>query len=165
MTKRTPIFITGIIMKKYTVLFVLLGALGSASTLQASPEIPGQTIFPEEFKVYYKSDVGVSRKVFHQSQEKTIPTKNIYKENPGCYLSCVTDNKNEGQYVFWDQKYIVGQLRVKGHYANGICMPHQYENKDIRNAKEFTTQCENVFPEKCSNSSCKVNGHTANWFF
>ena len=144
--------------------FTLSLSLLSTHSVQAN-EPPTQTIFPEAFKVYYKDNMGVSRKDFHGSTEKTIPTKNEFTAHPGCYLSCVSHNKKDGIYTVGDGKYVVGQLRVKGHYANGLCIPSGYESKDIRNANEWKEKCQASFPEMCPKGSCKVMGNTANWFF
>jgi hypothetical protein len=152
-------------MRTYSLSIGFLLIASFLSPLAMATEIPTSTVLPEEFKVYYKENVGISRKAFKGSTEKTIPTKNEFKENPGCYLSCVSKDQKEGQYVFWDNQYIVGQVRVKGNYANGMCLPSGFENKDIRQAKELKAKCEETFPEKCTQGSCGVNGYTANWFY
>lgn len=123
-----------------------------------------KNILPEEFKVYYKKNVGVSQKAFKGSSEKLIPTSNSFEGNPGCYIACYSKNNLHGIYPVDQKTYLVGQIRVKGNYQNAMCVPTGYTDKDYRQAKEFKTQCEAEFPEACENQSCWISGQTADWF-
>lgn len=129
------------------------------------PGGPNKGMLPEEFKVYYNEKVGLSTKAFKGGAEKVIPTKNDFTEVPGCYITCYTKDAKKGLYNVGDNHYIIGQIRVSGHYYGGNCLPKGFENKDVRTAKEFKEMCEKDFPEHCEKESCTVgNNHTAQWF-
>ena len=125
---------------------------------------PNKTILPEEFKVYYKAGLGISRKSFKTGQEKTIPNKNNFTAAPGCYVACYSSQAKNGVLVTDDKYHLVGQVRFEGRYTNGICVPKGYEQKDIRAAKELKVKCEESFPDKCEKRSCQVHGLTSQWF-
>lgn len=129
------------------------------------PGGPNKGMLPEEFKVYYSDSVGISKTSFKGSSEKVIPTINEFTEVPGCYISCYTKDAKKGLYNIGDNNYLIGQIRVSGHYYGGNCLPKGFENKDVRSAKEFKEMCEKNFPEKCEKESCGVGAsHTAQWF-
>ncbi len=129
------------------------------------PGGPNKGMLPEEFKVYYSDSAGISKTSFKGSSEKVIPTVNEFTEVPGCYISCYTTDAKKGLYNIGDNNYLIGQIRVSGHYYGGNCLPKGFENKDVRTAKEFKEMCEKNFPEKCEKESCGVGAnHTAQWF-
>lgn len=129
------------------------------------PGGPNKGMLPEEFKVYYSDKVGVSKKAFKGGSEKIIPVKNDFTEVPGCYISCYSSDPKKGVYSVGDNTYLIGQIRVSGHYYGGNCLPKGFENKDVRKAKEFKEMCEKDFPEKCDKLSCTVgSNNTAQWF-
>ena len=136
-----------------------------ATAVGPRPGGPNKGMLPEEFKVYYNENVGISKTSFKGASEKVIPTKNDFTEVPGCYISCYTKDAKKGLYNIGDNTYLIGQIRVSGHYYGGTCLPKGFENKDVRNAKEFKEMCEKDFPEKCEKESCGVGAsHTAQWF-
>lgn len=129
------------------------------------PGGPNKGMLPEEFKVYYSEKVGLSKTAFKGGTEKVIPTKNDFTEVPGCYITCYTKDAKKGLYSVGDNHYLIGQIRVSGHYYGGNCLPKGFENKDVRTAKEFKEMCEKDFPEQCEKESCTAgNNHTAQWF-
>lgn len=129
------------------------------------PGGPNKGMLPEEFKVYYSDSVGISKTAFKGSSEKVIPTVNEFTEVPGCYISCFTKDPKKGIYSIGDNHYLIGQIRVSGHYYGGNCLPKGFENKDVRTATEFKEMCEKNFPEKCEKASCGVVAdYTAQWF-
>lgn len=130
----------------------------------AAPTSPMQEILPEQFKVYYNQNLGIARKAFNTSAEKIIPTNNEFTEAAGCYLSCYSKNAKDAIYPVDTHVYLMGQIRVQGHYHNGLCLPKGFENQDIRAAKEFKAKCEEAFPERCEKESCWASGNTGNWF-
>ncbi len=129
------------------------------------PGGPNKGMLPEEFKVYYSEKTGISQKSFKGASEKVIPTKNDFTEVPGCYITCYTKDAKKGIYSVGDNTYLIGQIRVAGHYYGGNCLPKGFENKDVRTAKEFKEMCEKDFPEKCEKESCTAgSNYTAQWF-
>lgn len=131
----------------------------------ASAVSPNKTVLPDEVKVYYSEKVGLSRKAFNGGTEKVVPTNNDYKDSPGCYLFCVSKNAKHSAYPISDKVYTMGQVRVAGHYMNGLCIPKGYGDKDVRKAKEFKELCEKSFPEKCEKESCWADANTSQWFY
>lgn len=126
---------------------------------------PVKGMLPDEFKVYHSEKVGLSTKPFKGGQEKIIPTNNEYREQPGCYLACYSKNPKEAAYHVIDDTYMMGQIRVKGRYTNGMCVPTGYESKDARHSKDLMEQCEKAFPDKCTGASCWIETRTGNWFY
>ncbi|HRE31803.1 MAG TPA: hypothetical protein PLD88_07515 [Candidatus Berkiella sp.] len=144
----------------------------AATTSVAAPEKagprpggPNKGMLPEEFKVYYSEKAGLSKTAFKGGSEKIIPTKNDFTEVPGCYISCYSKDAAKGIYNVGDNTYLIGQIRVSGHYYGGNCLPKGFESQDIRNAKEFKEMCEKDFPDKCEKESCTVGSNSsAQWF-
>src|SRR5437868_5802912 len=111
---------------------------------------PTKAVLPDDLKMYYSNKAGLSKTNFKGATEKTIPTNNEYTDNPGCYVSCQSKNSKEGIYHVSDNVYMMGQIRVAGHFMNGLCVPKGYESKDLRRSKEFREQCEKSFPTSCA---------------
>lgn len=154
-------------MIKFSLGKCLKGALLVAAVfpfLSTANEQSTKKLLPEEFQVYYNKNMGISTTAFKGGQAKTIPTSNTYEGAPGCYIACHGKNQHDGVYPVSDNTYMMGQIRVQGHYANGYCIPKGYESKDIRQAKEFKEKCALEFPEQCKDSSCSISGQTAGWF-
>jgi hypothetical protein len=147
-------------------------ALKAESSVTPVPEMsaedkaklkPVKGMLPDQFKVYYNDKMGFSTKSFKGSQEKIIPTNNEYREQPGCYLACVSKSSKDAAFHVLDNVYMMGQMRVKGRYMNGMCIPAGYESKDARNSKELKDQCQKAFPEKCDKGSCFIETRTGSW--
>lgn len=156
-------------MNKFSLgFFIAWIIIAFGSTLNANEKlqevIPNKDLLPEEFKVYYKKNVGLSKTNFKGSSEKLIPTSNLFEGSPGCYIACYSKNKLEAAYHLLDKVYLMGQIRVQGNYMDGLCIPKGYEDKDMRTAKEFKDKCELEFPAKCKQGSCWASGKTADWF-
>ena len=124
-----------------------------------------KTLLPEDFKVYYHPQLGVSHRPFKESMVKSIINKNEFTEVPGCYIACLTHDAKQGLYSVSTNQYLVGQVRVKGAYSDGLCVPEGFENKDLRADKAWKEKCQASFPEKCINESCRAGGYTAHWFY
>lgn len=148
-------------MKNYSLVALLVSSLFAAA-VQA--ETPNQTILPDDMKVYYNSEMGLSTKSFQGGKEKNIPTSNEFKDVPGCYVACLSNDAKNGAYPMGEKAYVAGQIRVKGRYADGYCIPAGFEDKDARTSKEFKDKCQEAFPERCSNGTCFVGTNTSAWF-
>lgn len=135
------------------------------ATLPAQNAVSRPDLLPEQFKVYYNPNLGISKKAYKGGAEKVILTNNDVKESKGCYLSCYSKNSTHAVYPIDTNVFLMGQIRVEGQYHNAICQPKGFEDKDIRIAKEFKAKCEEAFPERCEKESCWASGdHTTNWF-
>lgn len=145
-------------MKKFILLTLLMPVLAFATT-------PDNTVLPNKIKVYYNENNGLSLKPVKGSAEIEIQTSNEFTKNPGCYLFCISKNHKLGLYSVEHKTYMMGQIRVSGHYMNGYCTPTGYGDKDPRKAKEFIEHCEKSFPEKCESKSCWVDNNTNILFY
>lgn len=153
-------------MKSYSTLFVLgtwmVGIIFSATA--NAETIPSQTILPEDMTVYLHPEYGVFRKEVKPATLKSLPTNNDYRQNPGCYLNCISKNPEYSVYSTGPNEHVKGQMRVKGQYADGYCIPHGHEEKGVRNDPSFKELCERNFPKQCVNGSCELQSETAHWF-
>lgn len=159
-------------MKKHTSHYVkwILAAplLLVGATSQATMK-PDDMRLPDDIKVYYSEKVGLSRTAVKGAKADVLPTNNDYKESPGCYIACYSKTSHIasklGAYPVDTKTYIMGQVRVKGRYHNGLCVPTGYESKDIRTSKTMKETCEKSFPAMCEKGSCWANGTTSHWFY
>lgn len=142
----------------------ILGTVAALSFISTSIMANPSKTLPEEFKVYYKSDMGYSTKPFKGSTEATVLTNNESQDAPYCYLSCFSKNSKEAAYKYDNNSFVMGQIKIKGEYHNGLCIPKGFEDKDLRVSKEISQQCEYAFPERCEKQSCWASGHTNNWY-
>lgn len=133
--------------------------------LCAQAESPNKTVLPDDFKVFQNEKVGISTKSFKGAQEKTLPTDNEYKDAPGCYIACQSKHSKEAAYHLMDNIYMMGQIRVPGHYSNGFCIPKGFERVKLSSSKDLKEKCTKSFPTQCENDSCWADGRTANWFY
>lgn len=154
-------------MKKYSFLPGVKGILLTAALLPACvlAVSPNKTVLPDDFKVYYSKKLGVANKPFKGGKEFTIPTNNEYKDAPGCYVTCLSNQAKEDAIpVPGTKTYLIGQVRVEGRYRDGLCIPKGYESKDARKSTEIKEKCEQSFPTKCEEKSCAINTNTSMWF-
>lgn len=153
-------------MKKFSINFAtkwICLALSIIST-PTFADTPNKALLPEELNVYYDANTGISRKAFKGGAEKLVPTSNDFKEAPGCYVACYSKNAEDSAFSVGDKVYLMGQIRVQGHYVNNLCIPKGYESKDVRTSSEFKDKCAEVFPERCTNKTCWAGSETAYWF-
>lgn len=160
-------------MKRYSKLLLAVALMPVAMQSIAAESIammkPEDVRLPDAIKVYYSENHGVSKKPFKGAKADVLPTNNEYKDAPGCYIACYSNNPSVapklGAYPVGGKNYMMGQIRVEGHYHNGLCIPKGYENKDVRTSKEMKEACEKSFPAMCEKATCTANGLTANWFW
>jgi hypothetical protein len=128
-----------------------------AFSSSAFADITYESILPGEFTVYYHPEEGISTKPFKEAEVKKIFTNNDYKDSPGCYLLCVSKNKQYAAYEIDNGVYIIGQIRVPGCYDSGLCLPKGYEEQSLPELKIFKEKCEKAFPQYCEKESCWAN--------
>ncbi len=155
-------------MKKYTQLFLVATLLPLCSVSEATMR-PDDMRLPDDIKVYYSQKVGLTHKATKGAKADVLPTNNDYKDSPGCYIACHSNHNSVapklGAYPVEGKTYAMGQVRVKGRYHNGICVPTGYESKSIQSSKEMKEACEKSFPLMCEKGTCSANGRTAHWFY
>jgi hypothetical protein len=96
--------------------------------------------------------------------EKILPTVNLFKGKPGCYVACYSHQVNQSVYPVSKDIFVMGQVRVEGHYDNRICKPKGYEDKDISAENAFKQLCEDNLKQQCTQLSCWAGGDTGGWF-
>jgi hypothetical protein len=145
--------------------FVIAALLPVASLAQpASGSLSSgadQTLLPDNYTVFTNGSVVINHPMPGFVQ-KTLPTNNDYKKNPGCYIACYSRNKENGIYSVGSNIFVNGQVRVAGSYKNRICVPTGYENKDISKEDAFNVQCAKI--STCTNNQCWAGGDTGGWF-
>ncbi len=146
-------------MKKYTATLLLFFI-----TSMAYASVIDSKLLPEKYKVYYIENMGVVNHPVPNSHEKILPTINDFKEAPGCYVACYSHYEANSVYPISKNIYVMGQIRVPGSYANRICQPKGFEDKDISTVKAFNALCTKHLPEPCPDNSCWVGGDTGGWF-
>ncbi len=154
-------------MKKQLLLAATIIALSPLS--QAGSMRPDDMRLPDDIKVYYSTKVGLTHKHFKGAKADVLPVNNDYKDSPGCYIACYSNHQQNaakyGAYPVEEKTFVMGQIRVKGRYHNGICVPTGHEDKSIHTSKELKEACESSFPSMCEKGSCWANGRTAHWFY
>lgn len=111
----------------------------------------------------YANDEG--RAALHPAEgleERDIPVVNLFDRTPGCYIACYSRNPDKGVFPVADGIYMIGQIRVRGSYNSTLCVPEDYETKDIRGEKTFKEICSKSF--SCIGNSCWAGPNTGAWF-
>jgi hypothetical protein len=138
-------------------LFVVLSTPIMAGALE-----PTQTLLPEVFAVYTDGTT-----VLNHPQpgfmEAFLPTINLYKGSPGCYIACYSHQRDNSIYSVGDNIYVMGQVRVAGKYTGRICEPTNFAGKDISANDIFKTICTGKI-EACKTAQCWAGGDTGGWF-
>lgn len=154
-------------MKKHILISAAVIAL--CPITQASTMRPDDMRLPDDIKVYYSKKVGLTHKNFKGAKADVLPVNNDYKDAPGCYIACYSNHHEKatkyGAYPIEGKTFVMGQVRVKGRYHNGVCVPTGYESKSIQKSKEMKETCEKSFPSMCENGTCFANGQTSHWFY
>ncbi len=136
---------------------------------QAETMRPDDMRLPDDIKVYYSKKVGLTHKAYKGAKADVLPINNDYKDSPGCYIACYSNHgelaAKRGAYPVEGKTFVMGQVRVKGHYHSGICIPTGYEHKSVHTSKEMKEACEKSFPAMCEKGSCWANGKTSHWFY
>lgn len=140
-------------------IFLILCLVFSSAAF--AEEITNGTILPEVFTVYYHPEQGISTTAFKEAKARKIFTNNHYKDTPGCYILCLSKNKKRAAYAIDAETYLIGQIRVPGHYADGVCVAKDHEDASIAELTLFKEKCEAAFPERCEKQSCWASPRSA----
>lgn len=122
---------------------------------------PESSLLPSPYPVYVIENSGVVNHSYPGAVQVFIPTNNEYKEAPGCYIACYSHQP--GAYAVSSNIYVIGQVRVRGHYVARNCVPEGYKNMDISKADPLKELC-SVSIEACKNKGCWAGGDTGGWF-
>lgn len=123
---------------------------------------PNETILPEFYAVYTEGTTVINHPEIG-FEERTLPTTNLYKGTPGCYIVCYSHQKEGGAYAVGDDVYVMGQVRVAGKYKDRVCEPTNFAGKDITNDPTFIAICAEKVAT-CANNHCWAGGDTGGWF-
>ena len=119
-------------------------------------------MLPEDFKVYVSGNTVINHPAPGFAQ-RTLPTFNHYQEEDGGYVAIYTHSKEDGVYGVGGDIYVVGQVRVQGHYVGRIFVPTGYKLGDnITQDPAILKICEEYFPEM--KDQMWVGGDTGGWF-
>lgn len=95
---------------------------------------------------------------------RNIPVRNEYDKDNGCYIACYSHNSANSAYPIGQDMFVMGVIRVEGHYAQRICLPKGYENKDISAELYFKDKCTKHLSHACQRNTCWAGGDTGGWF-
>ena len=123
---------------------------------------PTQILLSEPFKVYVNGTMVLNHPEMNFI-EKALPTTNLYKGAPGCYIACYSHQEQNAVYPAGNQIYLMGQVRVAGRYAGRNCEPTNFAGKDISANEIFKTIC-NEKVQECQGAHCWAGGDTGGWF-
>ena len=102
-------------------------------------------LLPEDFVVY----------------GRILPTYNDYMGADGGYVAIYTHNASQGVYSVGGGIYVVGQIRVQGHYDGRIFIPKGYKRGDnITQDPEILA----IGAKYRDMKGCWIGGDTGGWF-
>lgn len=160
----------GIMMLRSVVIwffiFCLVIASDPAQALKKKEIDPSFTLLPNNLKIYPVPGGGVSTVQKDSTTiELTLPTTNKWLADPGCYLTCHTKDETLGVFPTGNGAYVVGQIRVPGHYdQDGMCKTPLGKDEDMSTSRRFKYMCNVAFKESCKYESCWAEPKTSHFF-
>lgn len=140
-------------MKKILLCLILLGTTVNAA----------EYFIPEDFAVYTDGDIILNWQPNSSFKKRGLTTLNHYEGEDGGYIAIYTRDEDAGVYSVGDDIYVMGQIRVQGHYEGRIFIPIGYSYGDkITQDPELLAICSLYFPEKAGRMW--VGGDTGGWF-
>lgn len=142
-------------------LFLLSVVCFLSTSAMADTVSPTETLLPEPFIIYTDGSAALN----HPQTGFTaavLPTINLYKGTPGCYIACYSHQRANSIYPI-ENVYVMGQVRVAGKYAGRVCEPTNFAGKDISGNDVFKTICSEKI-EGCKGAHCWAGGDTGGWF-
>lgn len=118
-------------------------------------------LLPEVFRVYVNGNTVINHPA-RGFQERVLPTVNDFRGAPGCYVACYSHDRAGGVYGVGGNIYVMGQVRVPGHYEGRVCLPDRFGHADISAASGIRQLCKASVPS-CGNN-CWGGGDTGGWF-
>lgn len=133
-----------------------------AKAVYADAEDVTQALLPESFAIYTDGTTVINHPA-PGFAEAFLPTNNLYKGTPGCYIACYSHQSEKAVYSVGDHVYVLGQVRIAGKYNGRICEPTNFAGKDISGDATFKTICNEKVPA-CEGNHCWAGGDTGGWF-
>lgn len=146
------------------VVSMTLGMALIASTAVSAQQMvdPNQQLLPDTFSVYVNGDTVINHPN-NGFMERQLPTVNLYKGYPGCYIACYSRQRDNAVYAVADNMYVLGQVRIAGKYVGRICEPTNFAGKDISAEDVFKSICNDKILQ-CQGNHCWAGGDTGGWF-
>ncbi len=119
---------------------------GAAPACKDAYQAP-KGFLPEKLCVYVHGDT-VANAPMPGFEQRVLPTVNRYRGKDGGYLAMYTNDASKGVYAVSSGggvAYVVGQVRVKGHYEGRVFQPAGYENQDLSKVQKFKDLCRELF--------------------
>ena len=145
---------------KFAMMFGLL--LIASTTAMADGEGANDALLPDNFAIYTDGTTVINHSL-PGFTEALLPTINLYKGTPGCYIACYSHQKENAIYSMGDNIYVLGQVRIAGKYSGRICEPTNFAGKDISGDATFKTICTEKI-QSCVGNHCWAGGDTGGWF-
>ncbi len=123
---------------------------------------PNQVLLPDLYPVY-TDGASVLNHPADGFAEHLLPTVNLYKGTPGCYISCYSRKNENAIYSAGDSVFVLGVVRIAGRYNEGICEPTNFAGKNITGEPIFKTICTDKI-ESCIGGHCWAGGDTGQFF-
>lgn len=140
-------------MKKFLFSLILLGSTVNAAEYYLS----------EDFAVYIYEDIVLNWQPDSNYEKTYLPTFNYYEGTDGGYVAIYTRDKTAGIYDVGNGIYVMGQIRVQGHYEDHIFIPKGYaSDDDITQDPALLEICASYFPATAGRMW--VGGDTGGWF-
>lgn len=118
-------------------------------------------LLPESFSVYVQNNVVINHPQ-EGFEKRILPTRNLFRGSPGGYIACYSHNHSNSIYGVGGGIYVMGQMRLQGHYYGSVFQPQGHEGKDISRESVFKTMCNTTF-YSCR-GGCWAGGDTGGWF-
>lgn len=139
-------------MKKILLSLILLGSTANAANY----------FLPEDFEIYTDGYTVLNWPAFGL-EARHLPTFNHYEGEDGGYVGIYTWDKDGASYSVGGGIYVMGQIRVQGHYEGRIFLPIGYTyGDDITQDANLLDICGLYFPEKVGRMW--LGGDTGGWF-
>lgn len=111
-------------------------------------------MLPEDFKVSVNGHTVINHPC-PGFKQVALPTFNHYQGQDGGYMAIYSARKEGSAYEICDGIYVVGQIRVPGHYEGRIFVADDSDS-------EILKICEQYFPEM--KGQIWLGGDTGGWF-
>jgi hypothetical protein len=141
----------------------ILLSLFAFSTFSMGHAVASPFFLPEDFEIYTDGTTVINWQPSTSYQKRHLPTFNFYEGEEGGYVAIYTHNQDVGVYGVGEEIYVMGQIRVEGHYEGRLFVPKGYKlGDDFSQDPELLQICESYFPSMAG--EMWVGGDTGGWF-
>lgn len=141
-------------------IFSSLFLLGCLSTVNVHAD---PYFLPDNFAVYTDGTTVINWQPSSRYEKRNVPVFNFYEGENGGYVAIYTRDANAGVYSVGGGIYVMGLIRVEGHYEGRIFIPKGYKPGDnVTQDSELLGICENYFPHMAGHMW--VGGDTGGFF-